>query len=128
MTILSLLQKENKTTPKPIPEKFVLTPEQKVIIIKMTAQKIIWAQRVISRAVKRWILKTMKKSNTYIVDIYYEADYDIAENVYLVGEFTNPKWLNQIQMKYSFFHRAFSATVKITQGDQFKFIINGTFV
>ena len=64
----------------------------------------------------------------FIADIYYEADYDIAETVYLVGEFTSPAWETVIPMKYSFFYRSFMAKIKISEGDQFKFIINGTFV
>lgn len=95
---------------------------------KIIAHEMISAQKVISKAVNQWILKRMRKDKTYIADIYYEADPDIAQSIYLVGEFTTPQWEVFVPMKYSFFYRAFKAQVKIQEGWQFKFLVGQTFV
>ena len=60
--------------------------------------------------------------------MYLEADYDIAEKVFVAGDFAESKWRNHIQMKYSFFNRAFKAKIKIQDGNQFKFIIDGMYI
>jgi len=86
------------------------------------------ASKVIWNAVKKWLFKKWKKWRSYVVDIYFDADHDIAEKVYLVGDFTNPKWSELIPMKYSFFHRSFMAKVKMHDHAQFKFIVDGTFI
>lgn len=83
---------------------------------KIAAQEMITAQKVISNAVNQWKLKQLRKSKTFIADIYFEADPDIAQSIYLVGEFTTPQWEVLVQMKYSFFYRAFKVKIKIQEG------------
>jgi len=120
--------KENKNSSKISDDHPTLSSSQRKIIIKMTAKRILKALKIIQRAVKRWIYRRLAKNRTYIVDVFYEADQDIAEDIYLVGEYSNPKWTVTTPMKYSFFHRAFATKIKMHDGWQFKFIINGTFV
>lgn len=132
MTILGLLEKTNKGVPKNCHLKqqppAYCTLEEKEIIISITAQQILNSQRIISRAVNRWRLRKLAKMNKYIVDIFYEADPDIANEVYLVGEFSNPQWKEPVLMNYSYFFRAFRAKVTMHEDCQFKFIVDGTFV
>ena len=114
VTILGLLMKENKNKQKRAQTNTVLSETQIFLIIKKAACAILHAQKVISKAVKSWILRRHAKQNkTYLADIYFEADYDIADVIYLVGDFSNPPWSQTIEMKYSFFHRAFRSKVKI---------------
>lgn len=132
MTILSLLQQENsaiiKQCHQPQPQPAFCTLEEKDIMVKIAADRVLAAQRTIANAVKKWLLKTQAKSGVYLADIYFEADYDIAQTIQIVGEFTQPAWSLKLTMKYSFFHRAFHAQVKIYEGCQFKFIVDGTFI
>lgn len=81
---------------------------------EIVARQILKAQKIIVRAVNQWVLKRMSKQRKFMADIYYEADHDIADKIYLVGEFTTPKWIIKIPMKYSFYHRAFKVKVKIS--------------
>lgn len=73
-------------------------------------------------------MRKLARKRQYIADIYYEADPEVASEVFLVGEFTTPQWKVMIPMKYSYFYRAFKVQVKVHEGCQFKFIVNGTFV
>lgn len=116
MTILGLLMKENKNSSKISDDHPTLSSSQRKIIIKMTAKRILKALKIIQRAVKRWIYRRLAKNRTYIVDVFYEADQDIAEDIYLVGEYSNPKWTVTTPMKYSFFHRAFATKIKMHDG------------
>ena len=146
-TILDILLQENNTNTKTDNGESEITQQQLNLMVQKTAEAMISAQKVIARAVRKrsWRLIKFRKNQDFysdywnfdcldigrqkfIADIYYEADYDIAETVYLVGEFTSPAWETVIPMKYSFFYRSFMAKIKISEGDQFKFIINGTFV
>ena len=132
VTLLSLIKKENKT--KDFCESNTMQKYQicsltdKDDMSKVVAFEMLKAAQVIWNAVKRWLFKKWRKSRIYVVDIYFEADHDIAENVYISGDFTFPKWSKKIPMKYSFFHRSFMAQVKIHDNSQFKFIVDGTFI
>ena len=128
MTILSLLLTENKEKSKLINTEPKLDPEETRITIQQLTKLVFHAQKVISRAVKTWLMRRAAMNKTYYADIFYVADYDIADTVYLAGEFSDPEWKKVVPMNYSFYHRAFRATVKISEGNQFKFIVNGTFV
>lgn len=97
-------------------------------MINITSQQILNSQRIISRAVNRWRLRKLAKMNKYVVDIFYEADPDIANEVHLVGEFSDPSWRRPILMNYSYFFKAFRAKVTMHEDCQFKFIVDGTFV
>lgn len=97
-------------------------------MIQTVANEIIQAQKLISKAFRRMRIRKFAHKQIYIADIHYEADPDIAKEIFLVGEFTIPKWSIQIPMKYSFYHRSFLTQVKIQENCQFKFIVDGTFV
>lgn len=86
------------------------------------------AAKVLKPALRRWLIRKWAAQRVYLADIYFEADHDIAEEVFIVGEFTQPKWLVKVPMKYSSFFRAFKAQVKIHDNCQFKFIIDGMFI
>lgn len=132
MTILGLLKKENKVSVKSNLQeqqhKSYWTLLEKDFMVKTTANEIIKAQKVISNAFKRMRFRKFAHKQTYFADIHYEADPDIAKEIFLVGEFTIPKWSVRIPMKYSFYHRSFLTQVKIQENSQFKFIVDGTFV
>ena len=96
--------------------------------MRKAAKQILKATHTIINALSHKRFKKLFAQQTYIADIYYEADPDIAKEVYLVGNFSYPEWEVQIPMKYSFFHRAFRTTVKISEGSQFKFLVGDTFV
>jgi hypothetical protein len=132
MTILGLLKKQNKIGIKSIPTKKSVktywTLLEKDFMIQTSANAFIHAQKIISRAFRRMKLRKLARKHIFIADIYYEADPDIAKEIFLVGEFSAPEWAVQIWMKYSFFHRAFLCQVKIQGNWQFKFIVDGTFV
>ena len=154
MSILRLLRKENMSCNKiEVPEDIVkvnlslsthenihgnleMRPKlsnheydtQKEIISKNLAKKMYNASKFINKVWYWYLLKKNAKNKQFLTDIYFEADHDIAENVFIVGEFTTPKWLLQIPMKYSFFHHAFWAKIKIHDNWQFKFIIDGNFI
>ena len=97
-------------------------------MIKRAAEELIRATKIITKALNYKRLKKLRQENTFIADIYYEADPDIAMQIFLVGEFSSPPWTKQIPMEYSYFHRAFRTTIKIKQGSEFKFIVDGTFI
>ena len=101
---------------------------QKDIIVQIVADEVHKASKIVCWAWYRYFLRKQSKLKRFVADIYFEADHDIAENVQIVGEFSNPKWLIKIPMKYSFFHKAFKAKINIQDNCQFKFIIDGNFI
>lgn len=132
LTLLSIIMKENRSGIKSqnltAKQPQICSLADKDVMIQVAAGEILRAAKVIKRAVIKWYFRKLAKSRIYITDIYFEADHDIAENVYIVGEFTSPKWTVQIPMKYSFFYRAFTTKIKIRDHCQFKFVVDGTFI
>ena len=106
----------------------IWTLAEKDIMIKSFANRIIEAAKVIKDAWTSYTLRKQAKMKIFTADIYFEADHDIAEKVYIVGEFTNPKWIIKVPMEYSFFYRAFKARIKIHDNCQFKFIFDGNMI
>lgn len=100
MTILGVLMQENNPRQKRREPKIEMTPELLQTLIDKAVNAIIDAQKVISRAVKSWIMKKLARNKIYIADIYFEADRDVSDTVYLAGEFSNPKWERIIPMEY----------------------------
>ena len=132
ITIFSLLKKENSFSSqvkfsKMVPD-VIWTLAEKDIMIRSFANQIIKASNVIKNAFICYLFRKQAKRKLFTVDIYFEADHDIAESVFIVGEFTNPAWTVKILMEYSFFSRAFKARIKIGENWQFKFIIDGNFI
>ena len=132
VTLLSIIKKRNQAKDlyesKSQQMESTLTLVDKDDMAKITAFEMIEAAKVIWIAAKRWLLKKWRKSWYYITDIYFDADHDITDRIYIVGDFTSPKWSIQIPMKYSFFHRSFLIRVKIHDNSQFKFIVDGTYI
>ena len=46
----------------------------------------------------------------------------------LIGDFTNPPWKVTIQMEYCKYMKGYKACIKITEGQIFKFIVNGQYL
>ena len=132
ITILSLLKKENSFSSqvefsKMMPD-VVWTLAEKDIMIRSFANQIVKASNIIKNACIKYLFRKQAKRRLFSVDICFEADHDIADSVFIVGEFTNPAWAIRVPMEYSFFYRAFKTRIKIHENCQFKFIIDGNFI
>mmetsp|Transcript_39580 Transcript_39580/g.39158 ORF Transcript_39580/g.39158 Transcript_39580/m.39158 type:complete len:363 (+) Transcript_39580:26-1114(+) len=129
-TILGILREENNAKTKEYlsSKPSYATLLEKDIMIKRTAEELFRATKIIMRALNYKRLRRLRRESIFIADIYYEADPDIAKQIFLVGEFSTPQWGKQVLMQYSYFHRAFRAQIKIRQSSEFKFIVDGTFI
>ena len=133
VTLLNLIMKENQVSNKSNLDKIetcqqIWSLTDKDDMSHIVAAEMLKASKTIWNAVKKWLYRKWRRWRRYVVDIYFDADHDIAEMIYLVGDFTNPKWTVLVPMEYSFLSRSFKAKVKMNDNSQFKFIIDGTYI
>ena len=96
-------------------------------IVEWLALRYITAQKAISRAYRRWKLRSFHKNNVFLVDVYFDEFRSNIDDVYIVGDFTTQPWIDKIRMKYSFHFKWFKIQVRMRNRSEFKFICNGSY-
>ena len=59
-----------------------------------------------------------------MVTLYWPKKYKTQTTVEVYGSFTNPPWTVYCKMKYNDFFKAYTTTVCMPIGTQFKFVVN----
>jgi len=79
----------------------------------------------IARFYKRLIYKGKAGKREYYCSIYWTGGRN--KKVELTGTFTNPPWSASYKLSYNEFFKAFHGIIKLKEGDQFKFVIDGSY-
>lgn len=74
---------------------------------------------------KSFIYRKRAAKKEYYYSIYWNGKRGAA--VALTGDFTNPPWRASHDLVYSDFYRCFHGIVRMKEGDQFKFLVNGKY-
>lgn len=122
--ILSFLKQQNSSLKSQSEQ---TDPFKQEFVIERIAYLMISAQIKISRCYRKWKVRQYKIAKIYALDVYFDENTSYLDQVSIFGDFTPYPWTDKIDMKYSFYNRAFKARVLMSEKAQFKFIVNGEY-
>ena len=80
---------------------------------------------MIARQYRKYSHKISAGKREYFYSIYLPGDQ--KNKVELIGNFSRPAWGVYYKLQYNKFYKSFHTIVKMKEGSQFKFLVNGNY-
>ena len=88
-------------------------------------ERTVQAKERIAKSFSMHKLRSLRRQHIFEATIFFEDRPDGSlRKVEVFGEFSNPPWQRLIPLAFNEYFRAFTCSIRIRRGNQFKFILN----